>query len=371
MRKSLKKLCAIALASTMAVGMAACGNDGQEESSGNEQQSSGTPSDESSAAGDDGGSASGEIDREPITITVSTILPQKWNDYPDNSVAKYIREKFGITIEVIDISERKEALMASGDLPDIFIIESNEVLPLIESGFILPLDDLLAKYDAAQYFYPPNKIEEVMDFQRREIFKSDHIYGLTGGYSEAGPDASLLTQQWGLNVDWERYGQVGYPELEADVDQVYQLLVDMVNVKPTTDDGLPVYAIAYPTIEMRGQSLYHTYSLGYFPLTSYMAIDCKTKEMSMLYTDPASANWQYNHMYWKLNQAGLLDQDSFLQDFDTDSLKAVNGQYVATLYHDITGNATAMKASQGIPGGVPIYSFKGLYDRYDIQGSRV
>ena len=189
MRKSLKKLCAIALASTMAVGMAACGNDGQEESSGNEQQSSGTPSDESSAAGDDGGSASGEIDREPITITVSTILPQKWNDYPDNSVAKYIREKFGITIEVIDISERKEALMASGDLPDIFIIESNEVLPLIESGFILPLDDLLAKYDAAQYFYPPNKIEEVMDFQRREIFKSDHIYGLTGGYSEAGPDA--------------------------------------------------------------------------------------------------------------------------------------------------------------------------------------
>lgn len=359
MRKSLKKLCAIALASTMAVGMAACGNDGQEESSGNEQQSSGTPSDESSAAGDDGGSASGEIDREPITITVSTILPQKWNDYPDNSVAKYIREKFGITIEVIDISERKEALMASGDLPDIFIIESNEVLPLIESGFILPLDDLLAKYDAEQYFYPPNKIEEVMDFQRREIFKSDHIYGLTGGYSEAGPDASLLTQQWGLNVDWERYGQVGYPELEADVDQVYQLLVDMVNVKPTTDDGLPVYAIAYPTIEMRGQSLYHTYSLGYFPLTSYMAIDCKTKEMSMLYTDPESANWQYNHMYWKLNQAGLLDQDSFLQDFDTDSLKAVNGQYVATLYHDITGNATAMKASQGIPGGFQFIPLKG------------
>ena len=368
MRKSIKKLCAVTLAAAMAVGVAACGNDSQGDSTQTGQSESAKSSDESkdensseSTESNDSESTGGEeaADREPITITVSTILPLNWNDYPDNSVAKYIREKFGITIEVIDISERKAALMASGDLPDIFIIESNEVLPLIESGFILPLDDLLAKYDAEKYFYPPNKIEEVMDFQRREVFKSDHIYGLTGGYAEAGPDPSLLTQQWGLNVDWERYGQVGYPELDADVDQVYQLLVDMVAVKPKTDDGLPVYAIAYPTIEMRGQSLYHAYSLGYYPLTSYMAVNCKTKELSPLYTDPESPNWQYNHMYWKLNQDALLDPDSFLQDFDTDSLKAVNGQYAATLYHDITGNATNLKASQGIAGGFQLIPLKG------------
>lgn len=361
MRKSMKKLCAIALAAAMAVGLTACGGQGGQPSS--EQKDSPAQSEESKSESEESEApeetgTEAESNREPITITVSTILPQKWNDYPDNSVAKYIRDKFGITIEVVDISERKEALMASGDLPDIFIIEANEVVPLIESGFILPLDELLAEYDAEPYFFPPTKIEEVMDFQRREVFHSDHIYGLMG-YSEAGPDASLGTQQWGLNVDWERYAEVGYPELDADVDQVYQLLVDMVNVKPTTDDGLPVYAIAYPTIEMRGQSLYHTYSLGYYPLTSYVAVDCKTQEMCMLYTDPESPNWQYNHMYWKLNQDGLLDPDSFLQDFDTDSLKAVNGQYVSTLYHDITGNATALKASEGVAGGFQLIPLKG------------
>lgn len=366
MRKSIKKLGAILLAAAMTVSVAACGNDSQGGSTQTGQSESAKPSDENtdestdeSTKSNDSESAGGEeADREPITITVSTILPERWNDYPDNSVAKYIRDKFGITIEVVDISERKEALLASGDLPDIFIIEANEVVPLIESGFILPLDDLIEKYGAAPYLFPPTKIEEIMDFQRENIFHSDHIYGIMG-YSEPQPDSSLGTQQWGLNVDWERYAEVGYPEIEADVDQIYQLLVDMVNVKPTTDDGLPVYAIAYPTIEMRGQSLYHTYSLGYYPVTSYMAVDCKTQEFNMLYTDPESPNWQYNHMYWKLNQDGLLDPDSFLQDFDSDSLKAVNGQYVSTLYHDITGNATAMKATNGIAGGFQMLALKG------------
>lgn len=192
MRKSIKKIWAVALAATMTVGLAACGNDSQGESSKAEQQESMASSGESMENGD-AGNAGETQDREPITITVATILPQQWNDYPDNSVAKYIYDKFGITIEVVDISERKEALMASGDLPDIFIIEANEVVPLIESGFILPLDDLIEKYNAAQYLFPPTKIEEVMDFQRREVFHSDQIYGIMG-YSEAGPDASLGTQ---------------------------------------------------------------------------------------------------------------------------------------------------------------------------------
>ena len=150
MRKSIKKIWAVALAATMTVGLAACGNDSQGESSKAEQQESMASSGESMENGD-AGNAGETQDREPITITVATILPQQWNDYPDNSVAKYIYDKFGITIEVVDISERKEALMASGDLPDIFIIEANEVVPLIESGFILPLDDLIEKYNAAQY----------------------------------------------------------------------------------------------------------------------------------------------------------------------------------------------------------------------------
>ena len=363
MRKSIKKLCAVTLAAIMAVGVAACGNDSQGDSSQTGQSESATPSGESSAAndGESAGSESvggEEADREPITLKVATIVSMSWNDYPDNSVAKYIRDKFGITFEVVDISDRKDALMASGDLPDIFIIESEEVLPLIESGFILPLDELIEKHDAAQWFFPPSKIEETMEFQRENVFKSDHIYGIMG-YDYGGLGASLGTQQWGLNVDWERYAELGYPELDADADQVYQLLVDMVKLKPTTDNGLPVYAIAYPTIEMRGQSLYSAHSLGYYPITEYACVNCKTQEMSMLYTDPESCIWQYNHMYWKLNQDGLLDPDSFGQDFDSNSLKAVNGQYVATLYHDITGNATATKAAEGVAGGFQFIPLKG------------
>jgi ABC-type glycerol-3-phosphate transport system substrate-binding protein len=297
--------------------------------------------------------AMAEGDLEPITITVAGVLPITWNDYPDNSQAKYIKDNLGITIQVIDISERKEALMASGDLPDIFIIESNEVQPLIESGFVLPLDDLVAEY--APGIFPS---DDVLNYQREAMGDGEHIYGLTNYYVE-GTAGSLWTQSWGMNVDWERYAAIGYPEMTADVDSLYQVMVDMVAVKPETDDGLPVYAIAYPTIEMRGQSLYGSSPLGYFSSNNFTGINCWTGELEMLYTNPDSFIWKFNHMYWKLNQDGLLDPDSFLQDFDTDSLKAVNGQYVATLYHDITGNATRLKAAEGAAGGFQFIPISG------------
>ncbi len=359
MRKSIKKLFAIMLAAAMAVGLTACGGQGEQSS---EQQKESQASSGGSTSESKENEASAETDREPITLNVATIVSMSWNDYSDNTVAEYIRDKFGITFNVQDISGNKEALMASGDLPDIFIIEADEVLPLIESGFILPLDELMEKHDATSCFFPPEKLEETMDFQRKNVFQSDHIYGIMG-YDYGGLGASLGTQQWGLNVDWERYSQLGYPELDADVDQIYKLLVDMVNLNPTTENGLQVYAIAYPTIGMRGNSLYSGHSLGYYPITDYAHVNCKTQEISLIYTDPESDIWQYNHMYWKLHQDGLLDPDSINanpeNEFDNNSLKAVNGQYVATLYHDITGNATATKASEGVAGGFEFIPLKG------------
>ncbi len=288
--------------------------------------------------------------KEPITITMAGVLPMEWNDYPDNAQAKFIKENFGITIEIIDISERKEAMMASGDLPDVFIIESNELPPLIESGFILPLDDLFEEY--GKDIVP--EVDGMMDYLRGAMGDGEHIYAITGFGLPAGEldlSGSLWTQNWGLNVDWERYKELGCPEVGAGVDAIYDILVQLVNVKTTTDEGLPVYAIAYPTIEMRGRSLYACGPLGLYSANNFIGINCWDGSLSLLYTDPESCMWQFEHMYWKLNQDGLLDPDSFMMDFDSDSLKAVNGQYVSTLYHDITGNATKLKASEGVAGG--------------------
>lgn len=287
---------------------------------------------------------------EPITYTIAGLISTQWNDYPDNAQALYIKDTFGVTFNVIDISDRKEAMMASGDLPDMFIIEAYERQPLIESGFIIPLDDLLEEYG-------PNIVPDIdgmMDYLRDAMGDGEHIYGLTGFGQPAGAinlNGEPMTQDWGLNVDWERYAALGYPEIDGSWDSYYNLMVDMVNVKPTTDDGLPVYAIAYPTIEMRGRALYAAQPAGEYSFTSYMGVDCWTGELKKYYTDPESSVWQSEYMYWKLNQAGLLDPDSFMMDFDADSLKAVNGQYTATLYHDITGAATTLKATENVAGG--------------------
>ena len=75
MRKSIKKIWAVALAATMTVGLAACGNDSQGESSKAEQQESMASSGESMENGD-AGNAGETQDREPITITVARLSGQ-------------------------------------------------------------------------------------------------------------------------------------------------------------------------------------------------------------------------------------------------------------------------------------------------------
>lgn len=287
-----------------------------------------------------------EAEREHVTLNVSGVLQTNWNDYPENSQAKFLKEKFNVTLNVIDFSERKEAMMASGDLPDMFLIEAYEMAPLMESQFVLPLDDLLKEY--GKDIIPD--VEGMWDYLKVAMGDGEHIYAITGFGLPAGAldlSGNFFEQNWGLNVAWDRYKELGCPEVDNSIDSLYNLMVDMVNLKPTTDDGLPVYAIAYPTIEMRGRGLYAGQLFAEYSPVNFVGINLKTGELNRLYTDPESSIWQHEYLYWKLNQAGLLDPDSFLMDFDADSLKAVNGQYVATFYHDITGNATRTAAAEG------------------------
>lgn len=299
-----------------------------------------------------------EVEREPVTLNFSGVLGTDWNDYPENSQAKYLKDTFNVTINVVDMSERKEAMMASGDLPDLFLIEANEMAPLIESNFVIPLDDLLVEYGPD--IIPD--VEGMWDYLKVAMGDGEHIYAITGFGLPAGEldlSGNFETQDWGLNVVWSRYKALGCPEVDNSIDSLYNLMVDLVNVQPTTDDGLPVYAIAYPTIEMRGRSLYASQLFAEYSATDFCSIDLYTGDLKMLYTDPDSSIWQHEYLYWKLNQVGLLDPDSFLMDFDADSLKAVNGQYVATFYHDITGNATRTAAAEGTLDGFQFIPVKG------------
>ena len=69
MRKSIKKLFAIMLAAAMAVGLTACGGQGEQSS---EQQKESQASSGGSTSESKENEASAEADREPITLNVAT-----------------------------------------------------------------------------------------------------------------------------------------------------------------------------------------------------------------------------------------------------------------------------------------------------------
>ena len=286
------------------------------------------------------------VKEDPVVITCG-MENVTWNDYQDSPVAQYILENLNIIIENIDISEQKEALMASGDLPDFFIIEASQRGSLIESGFIIDLNDLVQQYGP--------DIEEnaglALDFLREYWSDgSGALYGLPGGNTYEPIGYGVLPQNFGLNLKWSLYEQLGYPEVMNNWDSVLEVVADMVALQPTTADGLAVYGLpAFATWGMWGHVLFSITMPGSFSnMTIWSAVlDNKSLELVDNYTDPESPLWNYVEFLYKENQLGIFDTDSLIASWEDLGTKATNGQYVGGMWGAMFDSANTLLASTG------------------------
>lgn len=129
-----------------------------------------------SAVGENG--TADDTSNEPLTLT---FFDKNTGDKFSNEVAAEITKRTGITVEIQqptgNPAEKLNLMLASDDLPDIILFErsSDLVNKYIESGAIVPLNDLIDKYG-------PDVTEMYGDVLNKTRYKNGKNYYLSNWY---------------------------------------------------------------------------------------------------------------------------------------------------------------------------------------------
>lgn len=245
MKIRLKKACALGLSALMALSAAACGNDNGNAGTAGTSSTSGSAgtSGTSASSGSTESGTAGKTGQKDGTLTTITIYPAAGN-ISSGVVGGYKGEYFaslGFQLEVWAYSDEKtNALLASGDLPDIMYIPEKNRDVMIEAGMLLNLDGYLDQMPHAQSYEP---LGTALNYVRQ--YKSagtGSIYGLptTVGESSTKDAYADSTERNALKLKWDVYEQIGAPEIK-DVWGVIDVMEQMVEACPQDEAGIPYY----------------------------------------------------------------------------------------------------------------------------------
>ncbi len=253
--KSFKRVLALALATTMV--LTACGqketntSEIKKESESTATSESTKPAESTPAASESEVEVSIE-DVNPSDYPVITLYPKDaalFSGLVSGNRAKYFAAEGGFQMEVWAYSDEKtNAMLTSGDLPDIMYIGAGGVdtlETLIDTGKIINYEDY--KDQLPNYFANPydENVPAVMDKIRDQwssgtggLYILPMGLGLNSGYyNETG-----IFDRNVVKMKWDVYEQIGAPEI-TDMWQLLDVIEDMLEAAPTAADGTKMHGM--------------------------------------------------------------------------------------------------------------------------------
>ncbi|WP_150275255.1 ABC transporter substrate-binding protein [Paenibacillus tepidiphilus] len=294
-----KQLSAALLAGTMIIA-AGCSNNGSTKDSAN---------------------GNGGDDTAPVSFTFfGADANPSWNSMQDD-VGKEITARTGVTLDAeFDVGsgggQDKISLMAaSGEYPDL-IYAKGELGKLVDAGAILDLTELIDKH-------APN-IKKVMSENMNRMKYSLEDQAIYSIPTNIGVDEQVFDATNGFEVQLRVLKELGYPEIKT-VQDFENVLKEYVAKHPTTD-GQPTIPL---TLNADGWKMMITVTNQASITTGGMNdgeyhVDPETYEAILHYKRPEEKEYfrWLNHM----NNIGLLDKDSFVQQEDQYKAKISSGR---------------------------------------------
>ena len=332
-----KKVVAVAIAMSLVAG---CGTTTvQPESSTNEQVEEGI--EERINVADD---------LEEVTLNVFMDLGANLSSgIQSDPVAEYIKEKTGVILNIEGFDPDKEAAMvASGDLYDISILDKPAYIPpLISSKAVADLTDWLQ--------YAPNVTENFSGLIKySQDYLGNQAEGLYSLPMRAKPISSPLAKDMDGNfVRWNHYVEAGSPEIKS-IDDLLDLFETIQKNNPETESGQKTYALSQWTDWGRGSfaSMLNKYT-GKQGITLFSSYDTDTMEYHDLMNDDNLYLSYANYMF-KANQRGILDPEAFVQRHEDYNAKLQDGRVLTTMYQWEINNKNNELESVGEAGFVDI-----------------
>lgn len=330
-KRKFTRLLALGISSAMMLSLAACGNSAETKGSKTENEASKNESNEKSS--DKGKLTS--ITVYPANATVSSGLVE---GFKGDVFAEY-----GIAPEIWAYSEEKtNAILASGDLPDVMLIPTDKLDTMIEGGLLLNLDDKLEQMPKVA---KSESLQTALNYIRKyRSGGTESVYCLpTNVRGKVTKEAD--TGRNALKLNWDVYEEIGAPEIK-DIWDLIPVMKQMVEAHPTNAEGEKCYG----TFLNSGSDATYWGCMQLF----YKWFGYEPTELPyLLETDMINAEYKsilskdslyYEGLKWynKVYQEGLMDPDSINTDRATQKAKVETGKL-------------AMVPSGTTPGWSPSY----------------
>ncbi len=331
-RKDFLKISGLGAGAVGLMSLTGCG------SSSSESTSSADTSTESS---DESGSS------ESIEVTSVTLYPENAN-LTSGTVTGYMGEclaEYGVELEVWAYSDDKtNAILASGDLPDVMYISTDNLDTMIQGGLLLKLDDYL---DDIPHLYDSEYMEGALNFIR-EYRSNDtgNVYVLPTSLGSNGTALRTVdsTDRNAVKVHWKFYEAIGKPEINS-FDDLLDVMEEMLNYARETEPETTWYGTVLNT---GSDTDYWTCSYLWYRMQGYSEVNLPYLIETDIVNGTYNSILEDNSVYYKglkwYNQAyqrGLMDEDSITLDRATQKPKVDDGY--------------TMVPSGYIPGWVSVY----------------
>lgn len=270
--------------------------------------------------------------KEPVKLSFYyTNVPLKTEGRQTDEVMQELEKRLGVEIDFVNQNaDRFKLMMASRELPDIMVVFDQDYKQLIEGDLILPLDDLIQSNGK-----DISKNEEALDYYRKYVSSdTGKLYLLpmqVGATKEMVADVPYADYGAGYLTRWDYYKELNYPEIKSP-DDLLNVLKAMQEKHPTTADGKKVYGVS-SFVDKAGWGLWPFYiqmslSQGYMEGAGNYLIDADNKFYNFL-ANEEGAFWDSMQYFFKANQMGLLDPESFIQNLDQYQNKQTNLQVLS------------------------------------------
>ncbi|MCR5754155.1 MAG: extracellular solute-binding protein [Acetatifactor sp.] len=334
----------------LAGGLTACGD--VKEASSKDASTSSTKNTEESTDGD-----------EVVELKMLS-LPSNSSGVVEGWWAEEVKRQVGVSIELLpcgDQGEQKlQALMASGELPDIVCFKDYKQVENAVAG------DMLLAYDDYKELLPDL-------YQNAAIPLKYAAENLSCGQGKAytvGTDAKMFMETRGDKEPWIRYDlyrELGLPEINSLHDYL-PVLKQMQDMEPVNEDGQKVYGLSlwkdWDRTFMCSAMFAGKFTGVEMIEGTLVEIDYNSETprvRSIL--DEDSLYLKFVDFLYQANQMGLLDPDSMTQRFDDAISKMGAGRVLMGLGSwGVSDFATAERQEEGI-GHMPVF----IKDSYTVS----
>jgi putative aldouronate transport system substrate-binding protein len=343
MQKVFVKAIAGAIAMMMAVSLVACGNKAVDTKSPESTQTQASTAVETPVAA------------EPVTLKYWTAEGSGGTSgVQTNAIMDELTKKTGVILdfEFNVTKEKYNAMLASGDLPDILTVVNSELKPLVDGGNVIDMEPLLKDHGQSIMSETPNKVSFSKEFYSQGQNKL--FFLPTWDMGENFKPVKSFDSGTGISmfVRWDYYKEIGYPELKDDILEIIPMLKQMQDKHPKNEEGKKVYGLSPWLADWdlwNFTVLYQGYDSVDAEREKFIDIGVKDGTFKSQIGDTSSTMWKGAKFFNKAFQAGVLDPDSIMQKYDQTVEKQNAGRVLANVVSWSVAGANGAYEKNGHP----------------------